>query len=282
MIKIKQLNYYYKGRPALFDHLNLELTEGHIYGLLGKNGAGKSTLLKLMLGSIFPKQGHCEVNRHISSYREPTLLNDIYFLPVDIFVPQLSVSQYLDLHYSFYPHFNCEQFYDALAEFELPKNEILTRLSHGQKQKFMIAFALATNVSILILDEPTNGLDIPSKKQFRKLIAEYATDNKILIISTHQVHDVEQLVDVIVILDEGQILLNESVENISQLLQVTTQNTLPDMTNTLYYEQSLSGYRVIHPALNDKETVIDFEFLFNAVLSSPNQFKQIFSRKSYE
>jgi ABC-2 type transport system ATP-binding protein len=153
---------------------------------------------------------------------------------------------------------------------------MLPDFSHGQKKKFFIAFALACGAKLILLDEPTNGLDIPSKAQFRKLIAAHADAGKTFVISTHQVHDVEHLVDAIVMMDAGKILLNASVEKITQTLQSTLQSVVPEPSTCLYYEKSLAGYHVMKAASDGKETAIDFEFLFNAVLTARENITTLF------
>jgi len=276
MININNLSYSYYNTIPVFSNLNLSLDSHHIYGLLGKNGVGKSTLLKILMGFLFPKQGNCQIDHYIPSQRERNFLMNIYLVPQELYIPQLTIKDYLHLYEPFYPSFNREQFYAALAEFVIPKLTYLPHLSHGQKKKFYIAFALASGASLILLDEPTNGLDIPSKTQFRKLIATHAEMGKTVIISTHEIHDVQHLVDALVIINEGKIVLNAEVENINRLLQMVTQTEMPDEKRVLYYEKSLGGYRVIQQARDDKETDMDFELLFNAMLSTGDAIHKLF------
>lgn len=209
MIDLKDVTFGYKRQNKLFNSLQLNLANSGICGLLGKNGSGKTTLLKIISGLIFPDEGAIQVFGHIPKKRNPSFLNEIFFLPEDFFVPTLTADHYVNFYAPFYTSFDHASFQNNMAEFDLPRNKLLTQLSYGQKKKFLIAFGLATNCSLLILDEPTNGLDIPSKTQFRKLLAATITDKKLFLISTHQVHDVEKLIDTIVILDEGNIILQQ-------------------------------------------------------------------------
>jgi ABC-2 type transport system ATP-binding protein len=218
MIQIDHLDFWYKkGRPV-FQNLSLSLRAGHIYGLLGKNGSGKSTLLKSIAGLAFPARGNCTVNGKPSARRSVSLLEDLYFLPEEIYVPPLTPAQFLRNTASFYPRFSIADFYSHLAVLDVDPAEVMSRLSFGQQKKVMIAFGLATSTSLLILDEPTNGLDIPSKVQFRKLIASELDEDRCVIIATHQVRDLDSLIDTILIVENRRILVNQSVDELMEKL----------------------------------------------------------------
>ena len=186
MIEIKSLSFAYPRKQLLFKELNLRLQAGHIYGLLGKNGAGKSTLLKNMTGLAFPQKGGCYFNQVNVSGRPVAVLEDVYFIPEEIFVPSLTPAQFVANTAIFYPKFNKADFYHYLKVLDVDLDGVMDKLSFGQQKKAMIAFGLATNTGVLIMDEPTNGLDIPSKVQFRKLIASVLTEDRCIVISTHQ------------------------------------------------------------------------------------------------
>lgn len=277
MLKINNLGFKYPSTEQLFNQLNLQLAPGHIYGLLGKNGAGKTTLLKIICGLLFPKVGSCHVINHESKKRQPEFLENIYFIPEEFYVPPITAELYLKLYAPFYPKFDFAAFKQYLKNFDLLQNKKLSALSYGQKKKFILAFGMAANCSLLILDEPTNGLDIPGKSQFRKLLALALTPNKTFIISTHQVRDVENLIDPIIILDNGEIILNKSIHKISQHLSIIQQQNEPDPTHTLYYEKNLHGYSIITTNKTDAEHELNLEILFNAIINNKNQIKKIFN-----
>ena len=219
MISIDKINFSYSKRKTIFNDLSLELPGGHIYGLLGKNGAGKTTLLKVISGLCFPKCGNVEVMDFAVQWRHPDLLKEMYYLSEELYVPAVSIKNYIRVNAPFYPNFSLEQMYDYLKAFEIEDDkQLMTRLSHGQKKKIMICFALATNTKILLMDEPTNGLDIPSKSIFRKVMAMAADENRLFLISTHQVRDLHSLIDTVIILDDGEIVLVESVDSITHQL----------------------------------------------------------------
>ncbi|MFN7097439.1 MAG: ATP-binding cassette domain-containing protein [Gammaproteobacteria bacterium] len=276
MLELKNLSFGYKKNDDLFSGLDWSITNGGICGLLGKNGAGKTTLLKIVAGLVFPQHGECQVINYSPKQREPGFLADIYFLPEDIFVPAVTIAEYIDYYARFYPRFNHAQFANYVAELSLVKDTRLTDFSHGQKKKFLIAFGLATNCKILILDEPTNGLDIPSKSEFKKLLASIIADDKLIIISTHQVHDIENLIDSIVVLDDGKIVFNQSMYEISRQLSFKMLTEEPDTAASLYYEKRLGGYVTVMENDSEQDTQIDLEILFNAILVNKTRLQECF------
>lgn len=275
MIEIDNLSFAYKKKPELFSGLNLNVSGGNIYGLLGKNGVGKTTLLKIMAGLLFPKQGTCRVLSADPAKRFPDLLAEIFFLPEEFSVPQLTVREYESLFSPFYPRYKKDEFQARLDEFAIPPGERLPSLSHGQKKKFLLAFGLATDAKILILDEPTNGLDIPGKSQFRKMLASAITEEKVFIISTHQVRDMHQLIDPVIILNNGRIVFQKSVMEINERLNVSLCKAEPDPESTLFSEKVLGGYSVLC-AGEGSGSDIDLELLFNAVMQDSRKINDAF------
>lgn len=264
MINIENLSYAYPKKEALFERLNLELKPGSITGLLGVNGAGKTTLLKLLSGMLSIRHGKIKVNNHIPFNRELEFLEDLYFVAEEYYLPQVKISQYVKAYIGFYPKFSLNKFRSILSDFQLDENHKLHELSHGQKKKFIVSFALATNCSLLIFDEPTNGLDIPSKVAFRKIMAGSIDENQLVIISTHQVKDVENLIDDLVILKNGSVVFHKTTESISDNFIFTSSRNI-DEKSVLYSEQIPGGFKSISKQTNGTTTEIDIELLFNAV-----------------
>lgn len=267
MINIQHLTFQYKKQDALFTDLSFQQGTGSIVGLLGKNGAGKSTLLKLISGLLKPQTGALAINDFKPFDRLPDFLSDIYMVSEEFSFPSISIATYLKATAPLYPKFEYEKINRILQEFELDPKKNLNGLSHGQRKKFLIAFALSTNCSLLILDEPTNGLDIPSKSLFRKILVSSVSEKQLVLISTHQVKDIETIIDTIVVLDEGKMVYNESVLNISHQLQFKTIASLSDIEKPIYHEKCLGGYRIITPTYKTEETEIDIELLFNAIIN---------------
>ncbi len=266
MIEVKNISFKYAGQKNLvFDDFSFTLKENNIYGLLGKNGTGKSTLLYLISGLLRPKKGTVSVDGIDAYKRQPEMLQEIFIVPEEFDLPAMSLEQYVKINEPFYPRFSREVLEACLKDFELTTDLKLNALSMGQKKKVFMSFALAANTKLLLMDEPTNGLDIPSKSQFRKVIAQYMSEERTLIISTHQVHDVEALLDHILILNQQQLLLDASVSEITE--KYTFEYRTPDqMDDVLYAEPSLQGNAVIAPRKADSaETQINLELLFNAV-----------------
>lgn len=277
MIQIENLSFGYNRKKLLYKNLSLTLETGRIYGLLGKNGAGKSTLLKNMIGLLFPTLGTVNVNGFTPKKRLPSFLETIYFIPEEVYVPSLTISKYVKLFAPFYPKFNKEQFTDHLNQLDVKTDDKLNTLSFGQQKKFIIAFGLACNTAVLLLDEPTNGLDIPSKKLFRKLIAAEMNDSRMIFISTHQIRDLDNLIDQVVIVDEGELLLNASVDSIGEKLVFKMVDEILSTNETLYAETAIKGMAVVIENRTAEDSKVNLEHLFNAVTENPVRIKKIFN-----
>ena len=277
MIEIKDLSFGYSRKKFLYRKLNLKLNAGNIYGLLGKNGAGKSTLLKTFIGLLFPTAGSISVDGFVPRKRLPSFLETIYFIPEEVYVPSLTVNRYINLFSPFYPAFSKEQLFDYLSRLDVETNKKLNTLSFGQQKKFIIAFALACNTKVLLLDEPTNGLDIPSKKRFRKLIASVMSDDRMIFISTHQIRDLDNMIDQVIIVDDGDLLVNASVTDIGEKLCFKTVDELSADMVVLYEEDSLKGKSIVIENTNREHSKVNLEHLFNAVSENPAIAKTIFN-----
>lgn len=269
MVRIRNLHFGYSRRALQLENLNLDLQRGRIYGLLGKNGAGKSTLLKNIVGLAFPVSGTCELDGHAAARRRPDTLQDLFFLPEDVQVPAITATQLAAGTGGFYPRFDAAAFHDYLRELDVPALTKLTALSFGQQKKVLIAFALATNTGLLVLDEPTNGLDIPSKAQFRKLVARALGEERCVIISTHQVRDLDSLIDTVLVLHERRVVLNATIDQLAEQLSFGTAPAGAAVPEALYAEPSVRGQQVIRPNQGEAFSKVDLEILFNA-LTGPN------------
>ncbi len=272
MIHMQDIHFKY-GRKPLFSGLELEIPKGNIYGLLGMNGAGKTTLLKLISGQLFPNSGTTSVLGYDPIYRKADMLQDIFHLPEEFWLPRMRASEYLAINAPFYPKFNHDAFNRYCKDFDLDLSQRLNELSFGQKKKLLLSFGLASGTSLLILDEPTNGLDIPSKSQFRRTVASAMTEDRTFIISTHQVRDMENLIDPIIILHNGNVVFHSSLDMVSQKYTIKFERTEPDSNGILFNERIPGGWNVMRERFPDEEeTQIDLETLFNAVVSKPDMF----------
>ena len=214
MINIQNVTFGYRSHQEVLDDFSLKFAKNGIYGLLGKNGTGKSTLLYLMMGLLRPQKGSVTIDGVSASLRRPEVLEEMFLVPEEYDLPRISLKKYVKSIKPFYPRFSDELLEKSLANFEMTSDINLGSLSMGQKKKVYMSIALAANTRYLLLDEPTNGLDILSKSQFRKAVIEGMNDEKTIIVSTHQVHDVERLLDHVCIIERNKVLLNEPlVEN---------------------------------------------------------------------
>ena len=275
MIHIQNLSFAYKKRP-LFNGLNLDFEAGRVYGLLGKNGTGKSSLLLNIAGLLRPQHGSISVNGFTPFDRLPAFLEDVFMVPEEFYLADIPIPQLLKYTAPFYPRFNSDTFKNYLSLFDIPVNNTLQKMSYGQKKKVLIAFALATKARILLMDEPTNGLDIMSKSQFRKILAEAIDEEQCIVISTHQVKDLENLIDQVTIIDEGKIIFNEKLEAIAQKLSFRFANDKAELATAIYSEPSLTGDIVVAPNATGEEDRVDLELFYKAIVTNPGKVTNLF------
>lgn len=266
MIRINDLHFSYPGScHRVFDGLNLSLESDSIYGLLGKNGEGKSTLLYLLSGLLRAPRGEVKFLGMDMKERRAEALQEIFIVPEEYDLPRMTMKQFIELNRRFYPRFSEEVLRGCLRDFEMPEVVDLKSLSMGQKKKVYMSFALATGTKILLMDEPTNGLDIPSKELFRQVIAGAMDESRTLVISTHQVHDVETLLDAVVIIDNGRVLFNHSMSEIADTYSFNYLKSQQQAADVLYSEPTLQGNATVSFRKDGPETAVNLELLFNAV-----------------
>ena len=279
MIKAENLSFIYpKSKRMVLHDFSFSLEAGRVYGLLGRNGAGKSTLLYLIAGLLTPKKGKIVFHDINVRSRLSMTLQDMFLVPEEFELPSIPLKKYIELNAPFYPNFSKEDMHKYLHCFEMDMDVNLGALSMGQKKKVFMSFALATNTSLLLMDEPTNGLDIPGKSQFRKFMASGMTDDKSVIISTHQVRDIDSLLDHVVIIDGTHVLLNESVKDICAKLYFAEQGMNEPTGDALYVQPSVQGNSVILSNVYNEETKLNLEVLFNAMLAEREKMQSIFNK----
>jgi ABC-2 type transport system ATP-binding protein len=264
MVELTSVSFSYGKRVPLFDGLDLALAPGSIYGLLGKNGAGKTSLLRIISGMLFPRAGTAEVFGFRPAERRPEMLGDLYLVPEEFYLPGIRAAEYVSAHAPFYPRFDHAVLKSCLAEFELDPSVSLGAMSYGQRKKFLVAFALATQARVVLFDEPTNALDIPGKSQLRKLLLGHMSDDRAFVVSTHQVRDLAPVMDPIVIIDEGKLVFEARFDEIDRSLRTRVVPGEPG-EGAIYSEQGLGGYAVLEAEPGSGEP-IDVEVLFNAVM----------------
>ena len=267
MIQVENISFRYPGsKHQVFTDFSLNIEGNKIYGLLGKNGTGKSTLLYLMSGLMRAGKGSISIDGINSQERNPLLLQEIFMVPEEFELPAVSLDTYIRINEGFYPRFSREVLNSCLKDFDLPLSLHLKELSMGQKKKVLMSYALAAGTRYLFMDEPTNGLDIPSKSQFRRVVANNMGDDRTIIISTHQVHDVETLLDHILILSENRMLLNASTADICTQYSFELRPAHEMDDSVIYAEPTLQGNAVVaRRKKGEPETPLNLELLFSAV-----------------
>lgn len=261
MIKIENLSYGYTKSRKILRGISLEIGRGHTYGLLGKNGVGKSTLLKLVCG-LLQGEGEIRVNGIDPKERDVEMLRQIRLVGENEAMPNLKPMEWAKIVAPFYPNFDFGLFQKALSDFEVPAGQSLTQMSLGQQKKSVISLALACRTACVILDEPTNGMDIPSKAIFRRLVAEATNEQTTVIISTHQVDDIESILDAVIILENTGVLLNDTIENIGRKYRF---GVAKEGEKVLYSEPTLHGVISMMENETGEESPVDLKILFTAI-----------------
>lgn len=279
MLKVNDVTFAYSLRgPKVLENFSMAVGHGGVYGLLGPNGAGKSTLLYLMMGALTPVKGSVTLDGVDTRRRQPSTLSAMMLVPEEVSFPGMRLKAFLNAYSSFYPRFDREVFADCMREFMMEDNVNLHALSMGQKKKIYISFALAARTPLLLMDEPTNGLDIQAKAAFRRLISRYAGEEQTVIISTHQVRDLEMLLDRIVIMNTRRILFDQNVNDIQDRL-VFERNAAPDRVAGSYSAiPSPGGFDIMRPNTDGSVTEINLELLFDYAMREPQQLSAIFSQ----
>ena len=275
MITIKKLGFSYGDNVVLKD-ISMELQEGRIYGLLGENGVGKTTLLTLLAGLKKVEDGNLDVDGKIPYHREPSFLSNVYYLPDEVPAPRRKAIDFARDHGQYWTNFSIQKFSEIMKVFDNEEDQRMDQMSYGQLKKTFISFALACNTKYLLMDEPTNGLDIPSKAQFRKAVSKYTSDDSTLIISTHQARDLEAIIDPIIILDHRDVLLNASLDEIAQKLYFDYSS---DVDPTALYQEMVPGGNIqVSVNKTGAESKVNIEALFNAVLLHKSEIKEMFNK----
>lgn len=273
MLRFNDVSFGHKSQKnLLFSHLNWQLETEGICGLLGPNGCGKSTLLYLMTGLLLPKDGSVEADGCNVSRRRRELLSEMFIVPETFELPSETLCAYIKIYRPFYPHFSDEIMQRCLSEFDMPLDLPLDRLSMGQQKKVMIAFALACGTRYLFLDEPTNGLDVASKKLFRKVMAANIAEERTAVIATHQISDVAPLLDGVTMLGRSdsqstsEVLCSSSLKALTRQLSFTIETYPPKISDKrLYTERTAFGYACLSLRQDEEETPVNLELLYNAL-----------------
>ena len=275
MITIKDLGFAY-GEKAVLKNITMTLEEGRIYGLLGENGVGKTTLLTLLCGLKKPQAGTIDTDGMKPYDRQPSLLSNQYYLSDEVPAMNMKAADYAKYYGKFWEGFDMDKFMEVMGVLENDPQQKMNQMSFGQLKKTYIAFALACNTKYLFMDEPTNGLDIPSKAQFRKAVTRYTREDSVILISTHQVRDLENIIDPIIILDRQDVLLNASLEEISEKLYF--DYSADRIEGALYSEMIPGGNIQVCLNQNGEDSKVSIEALFNTVHQHKELIKGIFNK----
>ncbi len=277
MIEFTNLTVGYRKRHPVLKKLNGSFAEHSVHGLLGANGVGKTTMLKAVCGLLVPYAGSVLIDGRASQRRLPSMLRELFLVPEEFDLPAVTLSAYAQMTSPFYPRFSREAFLENCRSMEVDASVNLDSMSMGQRKKSYIAFALACNTPYLIMDEPTNGLDIPAKSVLKRLLAAQAAAGTTIIISTHQVADLEKLVDSVTIMDNNGIILSAATRDLEEMLYF---GPVAADADCLYKEEMLAGLMGVAENTAGAETSVDLTLLFNAAVRNRQRLTEIMNRKN--
>lgn len=283
MIDVDNIRYKYGAhKPYVLKNFSMNISEPGVYGLLGPNGAGKSTLLYLITGVLRATQGEVKLMGHDSGKRYAEVLSRVFMVPEEVALPSIKLGRYTALMARLYPQFNQLLLADCLQMFGMDADDIdLGGLSMGQKKKVIISLAIASGTPLLLMDEPTNGLDIQAKAVFRQIIAKYVSEERVLVISTHQVRDLECLLDHIMIMSSQRVLLNTRIYDIQQRLRFEHNVGAAEAADALVTLPTAAGADAMY--VNDDPeadlTDVNLELLFDYTLRKPEEIEKLFNTK---
>lgn len=211
IVKTENLNMSYGKTVALKD-INLEIPTNSFIGLLGPNGSGKTTLLKVLAGLITSYSGQVYIDDGpVSAYTKSITS---YLSSNPYATPRYQLDQLIDIYASFFPHFSTDKAESLFDFLNIPTNKGFGQLSKGLQAQVLLSLTLANNSKLFLLDEPFGGIDIATRDKIKKMIMESYPNGSTFIIATHEIHDMENLMDYVVILKDGEVLLNEPSDNI--------------------------------------------------------------------
>ena len=213
ILECNNLTKTYAGVTAL-DHIDLAIDPGRIVGLLGPNGSGKTTLIKLAAGLLQPTQGQILIDGKKPSPETNAVLS---YLPERIALSQwMKVTQVLDFFCDFYKDFDRQAAEQMLGQLQIAPNQVLKQMSKGTKEKVQLILAMSRKAKLYLLDEPIGGVDPATRDYILHTILTNYNPDAAVVISTHLIGDVEQVLDEVVFLNRGQIALHDSCENIRE------------------------------------------------------------------
>ena len=266
MITLRDASYSYPKKADALTGITCEVHPG-IHLLMGANGTGKTTLLHLMAGLRYPASGVCLLDGEELRLRRPSQLCRVQYFSPDMDFPEKSVEQMVSRHAPFFPRFDAGMLSRNLAAFSIDPRRKFTDLSFGNAIKVRLAYMLALRCEVLLLDEPTVGLDFEGRCQFGRLLMECVDEDQTVVVSTHSLSEFEPLYDSVMFLRDGRLLLQATFADISRW--VTSVVTATPPADAIYSEMRMGRCHSIVPAeVDDMESAPDCTLLYNALSST--------------
>lgn len=227
-LEIKQLDKNFRDKKVL-SNINLSIEQGKIYGLLGPNDSGKTTLLKIISGLIKPSQGELKINSLEPSAETKRLIS---FMPTENYFPKwMKIKDAIDFYQEFYTDFNIEKCKCLLSQESFKIDQKIKTLSTGSHGKLKVILTLSRTAALFVLDEPFNGIDPIAKTSINEIIKKTLNEENTIIISSHLIFDIESLLDHVIILDQGEIVIDYDLELLKKEKKLSLEEIYNEVLN---------------------------------------------------
>ena len=211
LVEIKELGKCY-GKKKVMNNLSLSLESGRIVGILGPNGSGKSTLIKMMAGVLKPTSGQITINGYPVGVNTKKIVS---YLPERTYLnPSMKVKEAVDYFADFYEDFSKQKALDMLEKFGINEQDKIKSLSKGTREKVQIVLVMSREAKLYLLDEPMGGVDPAARDYILRTIISNYNEDATVVITTHLISDIENVLDEVVFIKQGEVYLKESVDDI--------------------------------------------------------------------
>lgn len=214
LVKIEQLSYR-KGRKQIFNRLNFSVSSGKIIALIGENGSGKTTIMRLLSGLALNWKGQILIDNCVVGTKTKSFV--AYLEDQNNFQSNVQIEEVISFYARFYSDFDKRRAYELLRFMNLSESEKIGNLSKGNTEKFALSMTLARKAKLYLLDEPLSGVDLLSREKIIQSLLQWFDEESTIIITTHQLREIENIIDEVMFLRDGQIILHESLETIKEV-----------------------------------------------------------------
>lgn len=262
IIELNKVSLRYGKESPVLEELSLRMDGGGIVGLCAPNGVGKTSLLKMLMGLRYPTTGSLKVMGYDPTQRPTALLEQAYFLPADPNLPAWTPRKIGKVLGSFYPNFDPEIYQECIDDFQVDPDRVLSKLSFGQQRRVQLAFALGVRTPLLLLDEPTIGLDVNGKDQFRRSLIKATEAGQTVILATHLLNEVGPVLDQLLVLHQRQVWAHVNLEEANKIYSYHHSSYPPPEGTNSFGRRVPGGWHIVRADGGPSSAQPDLETLY--------------------